>query len=111
MINFENKESEKFKSGPLSDEEFNMLTQLRKKQISENLSPEETEILGNLNYRIKTFGRVGENTERKPLSQEEYNRYLELTKKQINARPQDWTEQDANELLSLRKRLENFGRE
>lgn len=88
-----------------------MLIRLRKKQISENLSTEETKVLGNLNYRIKTFGRVGENIERKPLSQKEYNKYLELTKKQITARSEDWTQKDVNELLSLQKRLENFGRE
>lgn len=109
MINFEN--NEQLKKEPLSDEEFNMLIRLRKKQISENLSTEETKVLGNLNYRIKTFGRVGENIERKPLSQKEYNKYLELTKKQITARSEDWTQKDVNELLSLQKRLENFGRE
>ncbi len=106
---FEKKQNNSEKK-PLNREELEILINLRKKQISGNLTPEESKI-------IKEFNERAEYETKNPLSKEEYQEFLELSRCQIEGisplnHNEKWNinESYVKRLKELRERLEKFGK-
>ncbi len=104
---------------PLSQEEFDELINLRKKQVGDiRLTPEESAKLKALETRFKLYGKVGEEEiKRHPLSSAEYEEFLNLTKCQTKGispiNPNEkWepTAPYATRVGELYSRLEKYGK-